>query len=113
MTEPHFLENVKFTELCMQTLKNVAEFKASVRAIMRDDGMEKILKVLPRTFEMTDGWIEESRGMRDKAQSTDLNVMARLVEENGDKTHSVLFASQIVLIRSYSYFLLARCIKVT
>ena len=77
----------------MQTLKNVTEFKASVRAIMRDDGMEKILKVLPRTFEMTDGWIEESRGMRDKAQSTDLNVMARLVEENGDKTHSVLFAS--------------------
>jgi hypothetical protein len=51
----------------MQTLKNVCEFKASVRAIMRDDGMEKILKVLPRTFEMTDGWIEESRGARDKA----------------------------------------------
>jgi hypothetical protein len=38
--------------------------------------------------------------------------MARLVEENGDKTHSVLFASQIVLIRSYSYYLLAKCIKV-
>jgi len=80
---------------------------------MRDHGMEKILKVLPRTFEMTDGWIEESRGMIDKAQSTDLNVMARLVEENGDKTNSVLFASQIVLIRSYSYYLLAKCIKVS
>jgi len=39
--------------------------------------------------------------------------MEKLVEENGDRKSSVLFASKFVLIRSYTYFLLARSIKVS
>jgi len=61
LTEPHYIDNMKFTELCMQTLKNVTEFKATVRSLLRDDGVEMLKKVIPKCFEMTEGWIDEAR----------------------------------------------------
>jgi hypothetical protein len=88
LTQPIYIENVKFTELIMSTLKNMTEFKAVVKNLMKDDGEATLQKVLPKCFEMTDSWCEEARNIAKLRLSNgthpdnnSLNVMEKLVDE--------------------------------
>lgn len=58
----------------MQILKNITDFKAAVRVLVKDEGLNHLTKVLPKCFEMTEGWIEEARNRVKNGRRRELGI---------------------------------------
>ena len=116
----------KFIDLCVQSLREIAQYKTTLKGMLERDGNEEgaLMKTFMKCLEITDGWSKDVSSVLIPRTSTtnaqgglielnfsEVNIMEKLIEEEEDKKKSVLFASKAMLIRSNAFFILARCIK--